>query len=195
VPRAGLTREKVVREAAAVVDDVGWDRLSLAALAERLGVRQPSLYKHVASLDDLRAALATQGTRELGEVLTTAAVGRTGEDALRAMADAYRGYGQRHPGRYAATVRAPRLEDGEHTAATEAVLQTVLAVLTGYGLDGDDAIDAARALRAALHGFLSLEGNGGFGLPHDVDRSFHRLVTGLHVTLTHWAVASDAAAR
>lgn len=187
MPRVGLTRDRVVAEAAVVADEVGFDRLSLAAVASRVGVRLPSLYKHVASLDDLRAGVADLGTRELGEALSDAAVGRAGEDALRAVAAAYRRYGQQHPGRYAATVRAPAPDDASHQAAAAAVLRVVTAVMTGYGLDGDDAIDATRAVRAALHGFLALEAGGGFGMPQDVDRSFDRLVDGLQLALAGWA--------
>jgi AcrR family transcriptional regulator len=193
VPRAGLTRDRVIAEAAAVADEVGFDRLSLAAVAERAGVRLPSLYKHVASLDDLRAGVAALGTRELGEALSAAAIGRAGEDALRALAAAYRDYGREHPGRYAASVRAPSADDAAHLAAAEAVLLVVLAVLAGYGLEGDDAIDATRAVRAALHGFLALEAGGGFGIPRDVDRSFDRLIDVLHLALTHWT--ADVAVR
>jgi hypothetical protein len=50
------------------------------------------------------------------------------------------------------------------------------AVLAGYGLEGDDAIHAARAVRAALHGFAMLESGGGFGIKLDLDESFARLV-------------------
>ncbi|MFM9878424.1 MAG: TetR-like C-terminal domain-containing protein [Rhodoglobus sp.] len=55
--------------------------------------------------------------------------------------------------------------------------------LSGYGLTGDDEIDAIRSLRSALHGFVALEAAGGFGLPLDVDRSYTRLVEMLLVTL------------
>jgi len=41
---------------------------------------------------------------------------------------------------------------------------------------GADAIHAARAVRSALHGFVSLEAAGGFGLSEDVDESYARLV-------------------
>jgi len=50
------------------------------------------------------------------------------------------------------------------------------AVLAGYGLSGDDAIHATRAVRAALHGFAALESGGGFGMSQPVDASFDRLV-------------------
>ena len=186
MPRAGLTRERVAEEAAVVADDVGLDRLTLAAVAERLGVRLPSLYKHIDSLDGLRRDVAVRATRELGDAVIEAAVGRSGDDALRALARAYRDYSRRHPGRYAATVRAPSRDDPEHTAAADAVLRVVLAVLAGYGLEGDDAIDGARALRAGLHGFVTLEAAGGFGLPQDVDRSFDRMVGALDSALAGW---------
>jgi hypothetical protein len=59
----------------------------------------------------------------------------------------------------------------------------VFAVLAGYGLSGEDAVDAARALRASMHGFVTLENGGGFGLPVDVDRSFTRLIDGFDAAL------------
>jgi AcrR family transcriptional regulator len=186
VPRAGLNRERVVDEATAVADAVGFDRLSLAAVAERSGVRLPSLYKHIESLDGLRRDVAVRAVQELAAAVTPAVAGRTGGDALRALAGAYRDYARQHPGRYAATVRAPLPGDEAHAAAAEAVLRVVCAVLAGYGVDGDDAVDAARTVRSALHGFVVLEASGGFGLPRDVDRSFDRLVTALDAALADW---------
>jgi AcrR family transcriptional regulator len=177
----------VVTAAAELADEAGFDRLSLAALAARLGVRLPSLYKHIDSLDGLRRDVAVLAVTELGAVMSAAAIGRAGSDALRAVASAYRHYGQAHPGRYAATVRAPAADDAEHTAAAESVLRVVLAVLAGYGLTGNDAIDATRALRATLHGFVALEAGGGFGMPVDVDRSYTWLVDGFDATLHRWA--------
>lgn len=59
--------------------------------------------------------------------------------------------------------------------------------MSSLGLNGDDAVDAIRALRAVLHGFVSLEAQGGFGLSADVDRSFDRLLAGLVVRLADWA--------
>jgi AcrR family transcriptional regulator len=194
VPRAGLSRPVVVAAAADLADEVGWEQLTLAGLAGRLGVRLPSLYKHIDSLDGLRRDVAVLATTELGASVGAAAVGRAGGDALRALAEAYRGFGRRHPGRYAATVRAPAADDHEHAAAADGVLRVVLAVLAGYGLAGADAIDATRALRSALHGFVVLEAGGGFGLPADVDRSFERMVDGLDEALPRWADGERAVA-
>lgn len=186
MPRAGLNQQTVVREAARLADEVGYQQLTLAALASRLGVALPSLYKHIRGADALGQKLAVLATAELATELTSAAAGRSGGDALRAMADAYRAYAHRHPGRYPATQRVPDPSDLEHVEAGERAVGAIFAVLRGYGLTGDDAVDATRALRSALHGFVALEAAGGFGLPREVDRSYHQLVAGLDVAFRSW---------
>lgn len=192
MPRAGLTREVVVAEAARVADEVGYGRLTLAEVAQRFGVAVPSLYKHVDGLDALRREVALLAIGELGEALARAA-GPNGEGGLHELCHAFRGFARSHPGRYAATVRAPDPADEGAGAASEGVLGTVLSVLGRYGLAGADAIDATRAVRAALHGFVSLEAVGGFGLPQDVDRSFARLVEILDAALRTWKPRGKAA--
>ena len=182
----GLTPERVAAEAAAVADEVGLDRLTLARVADRLGVTLPSLYKHVRGLDGLKRDLPVLGVRELTSALSRAAVGRAGRDALHAIADAYRDYATAHPGVAAASVRAPNPGDAEHLAAGDAVLAILFAVLAGYGVTGDDAIDAIRSLRAAMHGFVTLEAAGGFGLPQSVDASYRRLIDSLDTAFHAW---------
>lgn len=177
--RKGLTRDRVVAAAADVADEVGWDHLTLAAVAQRLGVALPSLYKHVDGLDDLRSRIATVALDELADAISAAAVGRSGLDALGAAAGAYRRYALEAPGRYAATLRAAPEDDERHRAASDRVLEVVSGALREYALDGDDLIDAIRAVRSALHGFVDLELGGGFGLPRDTDQSLHRMVTAL----------------
>jgi AcrR family transcriptional regulator len=191
VPRAGLTPALVVAEAARLADEVGLDRLTLATIAQRLGVALPSLYKHVRGLDALLQKLSALATAEIAADIAQAAVGRSRAEAVHAMADTYRAYARRHPGRYQATQRLPDPDDPEHVAAGERVVGTFFAVLRGYGLTGDDAVDATRALRSAMHGFVLLEQAGGFGLPVDIDRSFHQLVAGFEVALRSWPSIVD----
>jgi len=193
MPRAGLTPQRVVEEAGAVADATGLDRLTLAAVADRFGVAIPSLYKHVRGLDGLRRDLAVLAVRELTAALARAAVGRAGRDALHAMANAYRAYATAHPGRYAASVRAPAPGDTEHLTAADDALDVFFSVLAAYGIRADDAIDAIRALRAAMHGFVTLEAGGGFGLPQSVDVSYHRLVDVLDTALKAWPTADPPA--
>ncbi len=190
MPRAGLTPTVLVAHAGDLADRDGYDSLTLATLAGRLGVRVPSLYKHVASLADLRRRLALDSLRGLDEALRGAAVGRAGGDALRAVAHAYRHYAREHPGRYTAGQRAPGPDDEEGRALAAGATDLVLAVVRGYGLHDDAAVHAVRTVRAALHGFCSLEHVGGFGLPYDVDVSFEHLVTTLDTGLRHASAAA-----
>lgn len=186
MPRAGLTADRVVREAELLADEVGLAHLSLAALATRLGVQPPSLYKHIAGQDALHRLLEVRAKAELAEVMRNAAVGRARGAAVRALAHAYRRWAADHPGRYSSTLRAPDPLDDDALAASDRAVRVLFDILAGYGLHGDDAVDATRACRAALHGFVSLEAAGGFGLPVDVDRSYERLIDALDVSLSGW---------
>ncbi|MCU1493763.1 MAG: TetR family transcriptional regulator [Acidimicrobiaceae bacterium] len=186
MPRAGLTETRVVEEAERLADEVGLSKLTLATLADRLGVRQPSLYKHVTGMDGLKRSIALGAKRELGEVLGRAAVGRARGDAVVSLSHAYRAWAKQHPGRYEAAQRAPLPGDVEDEQASNDVVRVASDVMAGYELRDDDAVDAIRALRSALHGFVTLETGGGFALPVDIDRSFDRLVSGLALAFSRW---------
>jgi AcrR family transcriptional regulator len=184
VTRAGLTPERVVA-AAGDLADAG--ELTLAALAERLGVKVPSLYKHVAGLDDLHDRLAAAGRADLITALGVATVGRAGRDALHGCATAWRAYAREHPGRYLAVQRA------RQDPAADRLTGLLLAVLDGYGRTGDDLVHAARAVRSAVHGFCVLEATGGFALPQDLDTSFEAMIDLLDAGLrTTWPTGGAA---
>ena len=175
----GLDRAAVVQAAIELADAEGAPALSLSRLAEKLGIQTPSLYNHVDGLPGLYRELALWNARALGERLTQAAIGRSGADALTALAQAYRGYIKQHPGVYLASLRASGnapTPDPELAAAEERVVQVVLAALASFNLSGEDGLHAVRALRSVVHGFATLEIAGGFGLPLDCDESFARLV-------------------
>ncbi|WP_203905754.1 TetR-like C-terminal domain-containing protein, partial [Virgisporangium aliadipatigenens] len=158
----------------------------LATLAKRLGVALPSLYKHVDGLPGVRQRIAARGAAELADVFAEAAAGRSGAAALTELARAYRDYAKRYPGRYLAAQRVADPLDAAHTADALRAVSVITAALRAYDLSGPAAIDATRAVRSALHGFVMLEAAGGFGLPQDVDRSFDQLVAALDRALKDW---------
>jgi AcrR family transcriptional regulator len=179
VARRGLDPDQVIDAAIAIADEDGLDAVTLARVAAALGVRSPSLYNHVDGRDGLVRGIATRATTELATALRRAATGRAGADAIAAVAQAQRDYALAHPGRYAATVAAPAPGDNAHQEAAADAVDVITSVLAGSGLEGDDVIHAARALRSAVHGFAALEASGGFGLDVDRDVSFQRLVDAL----------------
>jgi AcrR family transcriptional regulator len=171
-----LNHDVVVSEAVKLVNERGTDALSLAEVAARFRVRTPSLYNHVESLDGLRRDLSLFALRKLAEQVQSACTGLAGREALNAVADAYRGFAQANPGLYPLTLRVVDPDDEELYNAGEQLLGLLLAALRGYKLEGDEAIHAARAVHSALHGFVLLEGSGGFGKPLNLDSSYAALV-------------------
>jgi AcrR family transcriptional regulator len=183
MPRAGLSEDRVVEEAELLADEGG--PVTLVELARRLGVQVPSLYKHVAGADDLQRLVSLRARTELSDVLTRSTVGKSGPDAVAALATAYRDWATAHPGRYATTLRAPNPDDPADIAASSRAIQVIFDALAGFGLVDDDAIDATRLFRSTLHGFVTLVAAGAFALP-DLDRSFRRMVAVFQLSLAQW---------
>lgn len=159
--RAGLTTERVVRAGADLADEVGFEQATVSELARRFDVKVASLYSHVKNSQDLRTKIALLALDELADRAAAALAGRAGRDALVAFADVYRDYAREHPGRYAAA----RLRlDPETAAASGGVRHSEMmrAILRGYDVPEADHTHAVRLLGSVFHGFVSLEGHGGF---------------------------------
>ncbi len=182
MPRRGLGLDDVVDTATRLVETEGIEALTLSRVARELGVKPPSLYSHVADVDSLRRHVAYRAVQDFGHLIATAAMGRAGREAVAAVAGQVRTYALHHPGLYALAQQV-RPDDEEYTEASLRTLEPVAAVLRNYELDGAELIHAARMLRSAVHGFVSLEISGGFGIDVDLDESFDRMVERLHAGL------------
>ena len=175
--RAGLTSALVTEAGAHLVDEVGFDELSMSLLADRLGVKTPSLYKHVTSQGDLAHRIGVLSMVEFGDALGHAIEGRAGTEALTEGARAMRTYVLAHPGRYAAGNSArPTGPDDPLWPATQRVMATWAAMMRSYHLDPAQEIHAMRMLRSVLHGFATLEAAGSFQVDAPVDDSFTWMV-------------------
>ena len=174
--RVGLDQASVVEGAVKLVDEEGIEQLTLGRLAERLGVRTPSLYNHVAGLPGLKHELMLYCLHDLLDRILHATVGKSRAEAIVALADAYRAYAREAPGRYALTLQAPDPGDQEVQVIAQEIVDVLRAVLAPYRLSEEEAIHAIRGLRSIVHGFISLEVAGGFGMPVDLDASFHWLI-------------------
>ncbi len=170
--RAGLNTAAVVEAAAEIADADGLDAVTLSTVAAKLGVKPPSLYSHIGGLPDLRERLAVLAANELADALTPAVAGRAAGDALREAGRAYRRWALAHPGRHAALQFVLVRDD----PAAQRAVDLMISVMRGYALEGDAAIHAVRAMRAAIYGFVTLEVGGGFGIPLNTDDSFEWLL-------------------
>jgi AcrR family transcriptional regulator len=185
VARAGVSVEGLVQAAAELADEVGFEQVTVSALARRFGVTVASLYSHVKNLDELRVRVAALALTELADRAAEALAGRAGKDALAAFGGAYRDYAKTHPGRYGAA----RLRiDASSPAAAPALRHSGLtrAILREYRLPEAEEVHAVRFLGSAFHGFASLETSGAFAHSGDVDASWARAIDALHVALLNW---------
>lgn len=193
MPRAGLATASVTEAGADLVDELGIAGLSMCRLAERLGVKTPSLHKHVGGQSDLVHRIAVLAATELGDALQEAVAGRPGSDALRAAAQAMRAYVTGHPGRYAAgQSQVPAGVADPLIPAIDRMLGAFAAVLRGYRLDPRQEVHALRMMRSVLHGFTVLEVDGSFRFSTDVDDSFDWMVDFIDRGLRSAAMAAVA---
>lgn len=182
-----LDKAAVLKGATEIANGEGIDALSLARLAEHLGVKVPTLYNHINGLPGLKRDLTLYSINTLNDRLRDAVIGKSGSQAVRDMAQAYRAWVKESPDLYLASQRyvtAQSSGDEELAEAQERLMRVALAVVASFGLSGDDALHAVRALRSLVHGFATLEVVEGFGLPLDCNESFRRLVDMFIANLT-----------
>jgi AcrR family transcriptional regulator len=182
-----LRRGAGAAKTATLADEIGFTGVTMGLLAGRLGVRPPSLYKHVDSLADLQHRVATLVMTEFGEVIGDSVQGRAGLGALTAMLTAAGAYVTAHPGRYTATIGAEfDGPDDPLLVAGTRVINSIAAVLRGYGVSDQEMNHAIRTIRCTLHGFAMLEVSRGFQWDADPDESFKWMISfigrGLHRT-------------
>lgn len=177
--RAGLDTETIVQKASELADKDGLGAVSMATLASSLGVRPPALYHYFAGLAGLRRRLSLLGLREVEARAGRAVMGKAGDEAVLALAHALRDFANDHPGLYEAASRAPDPEDREWQAAGREVVEIMVRALSAYRLSDDATRHVVRMLRSIVHGCVSLEHIGGFGLPLEVDETFRCLLVAL----------------
>jgi AcrR family transcriptional regulator len=172
MPRAGLNTAEVVASGAELADEAGIESVSLAALAGRLGVRAPALYKHVDGVGDLRRRIAILAMTELGDALREALQGKSGADAIGTLFTVVQSYIAKHPGRYDATTGAEfQGKDDPLLVAATRVIGSIRAVLSGYGIRPGELDHAIRMLRCTIHGYAMLRVADGFQWSNDPDES------------------------
>ncbi|MFJ6737571.1 TetR/AcrR family transcriptional regulator [Streptomyces sp. NPDC091279] len=191
--RVGLTAERLALAGAELADEVGFEQVTVSALARRFDVKVASLYSHVRNSHDLKTRIALLVLAEMADRAASALAGRAGKDALVALANVYRDYARAHPGRYAAS----RLRLDPATAAASAGVrhaQMTRAVLRGYDLTEPDQTHAVRLLGSTFHGYVSLELAGGFShSAPDSQESWTRVLDALDALLRAWPAAAPPA--
>jgi AcrR family transcriptional regulator len=169
-PRA----REIVAVARELLDEQGYEALSMRNLAERLGIRAPSIYKHFPSKDALEAALISIGLGEQASLFDAAL--ESSDEPLDAMAGAYRAFARRHPHLYRLMTDRPLDRSLIAPGAEESAVAPVVRAAGGDR-------DLARATWAFAHGMTILELNGRFPSDADLDGAWRRGIAALRAAI------------
>lgn len=180
-----LDTQTILNAAAELAEEKGLENVSLLQVAEKLGVKSPSLYNHLNGMQEISSGIAKLAISRLEDAIRNAAVGRSKENALTAIASAYRQFAKGNPELYKAILRFPDFHDESIQEAGHAVVRILYQVMEPYHFSKEETLHFARGFRSALHGFVSLETAGFFQSGEaNVDESYEQLVSRLISTLS-----------
>jgi AcrR family transcriptional regulator len=165
------SKDAIVAAARAILEEDGLDAVVMARVAERVGVRGPSLYKHVRDRSALIRAVADGVTADLARTLSLAVSSGDPRADLTAVAHAYRAFVRANPNGYALLFAhaAPELQPDP---ASLADLATPIVEAVGALAGADRALSGARTFVAWAHGFVSMELAGAFRLGGELDAAY-----------------------
>jgi AcrR family transcriptional regulator len=163
----GLTprAREIVAAARDILEDEGPEALTMRRIADRLGIRAPSLYKHFPGKQALEAAIISAGFEQQAEAFEDAVDGSA--DPLADIAAAYRRFARAHPHLYRLMTDRELRRDLLVPGVEERAGRTV------YQAAGEDR-DRARAAWAFAHGMTLLELTNRFPPDADIDAAWRQ---------------------
>lgn len=177
MPRNGLSKEKVVKAAAALIEQTGAADFSMRALANSLNVKTASLYNHVASMDTLMAGVCAYALQLQCSEEMAAIEGKAGTEAIAALAGAYRRFAKEHRQLYRLIIGSAASLGEQLDEISRCIVEPFMKVLDATALTRAEKCHWQRVLRGIVHGFVSQEDAGFFAhLPESVDESFQTAI-------------------
>ena len=168
--RARTSQTDIVAAGRELLEAGGLDAITMQAIADRVGIRAPSLYKRFSSRGDLIAAIGASVLADLGEELGPFGDREPG-DGLRDAAAAFRRFALANPRAYELIFMS--LPPGSRPPAElNARAAAPLVALAERLVGPDRALEAARLITAFAHGFVSMELSGAFRLGGDLDTAY-----------------------
>ena len=155
MPRKGLNTQIVVEAAANLIASKGSDMFSMRELAEHLEIKTASLYNHIESMEALFTEVGFFAIDRFVNVLETAIQGKEKEEAVRALAQAYRQFGKEHFEWYQITMSLPRSDNEVLAEYPKKMIMPFMQVLDDFPLSQQQKLHQQRVLRSIMHGFLS----------------------------------------
>lgn len=177
MPRNGLSRKRVAEAAVSVIERTGMAGFSMRALAESLNIKAASLYNHVESMEALMVEVCACALRMQREAGMRAIEGKTGAEAVAALAGACRRFAKEHRELYRLIMSTAASCNERLGEISRCVVEPFMKALEHTAFNETEKIHWQRVLRGIVHGFVSQEDAGFFAhLPADADDSFQTAV-------------------
>lgn len=182
----GLTLELIVETATKLIEEKGYDNFSLRELSAHLNVKAASLYNHIGSVEDINREVSNFAVGKMNAMLLKTIGEKVRDEAIKAVADAYRQFAKNNPELYRTILALPTLDTGDGLRDIEKPnLDIIRRVLQQYNIPDKIETNYMRSLRSAMHGFVTLETAGYFTKADvDVDESY-QFMTAAYIDLIH----------
>lgn len=171
---AKTSPKELVAIARRLVETTGAEALTVSAVAQRAGVKAPSLYKHFADRLALLKAVEIEVLGDLERTLRAGTRGETPRQRVAAMAAAYRAFAMEKPLRYGVIYSRNAADDPEIAAACLFAARPLFEELERAGVAPGRILPVSRTLTAFMHGFVSMEIVNAFRLGGDIDEAFEQ---------------------
>lgn len=171
--RSLISKELIIDTAIKIADAKGLSNVTLKELAAELGVKSPSLYKHIpGGLDELYENIMVYSWHSIDKEILRSAVGKSKDDAIRAMCHAFRNFAVQHPGAFEVLQWHNSYASALNRQTTKGIITSLNQVLEAYDMTEEQKLHILRFLRGFVQGFSTIEIHAGFGDTISIDDSF-----------------------
>lgn len=166
-----LTNKIIIDTSIALIDEFGFDNLTINLLARKLNLKPPSLYNHVSSLEDVYIDVFLHISEEFFDILNKSVISK--KNGIYQFANTYRKYAQTYPERYKVLTFLPS-DNYDRFPGYLLKTRDIFRELIHNQLDlsKSESKYHARVLRSFLHGFILFELTNGWTATLEIDDSF-----------------------
>lgn len=168
----GVNEDRIIEVSAKLSEEVGMENLTLKMIADELKIKSPSLYNHIASLDDIKTKLMIYGWKQIEDKMINAAAGVSGYNALRSMSYAFYDYATNNKGIFNAMLWYNKYENEITKQTTSRLFDLLFKILTSLHISQENINHIIRTLRSFLEGYALLVNNKAFGYSLPIKESF-----------------------
>ena len=172
MPRTGLSKEEIIKKAAELANERGLSYLSVTTLADYLGIKKPSLYNHMKTIEDMHRSLMIYGWRMVSEDIVKGINSLDEKANLAEYGRKFYKFSIDNPGVFEAMLWYNKYADDMLLSATEGLYVFFFKQTDGLGINREIANHLLRTYRAFLEGFIMLQIHNAFGNPIPMDESF-----------------------